>query len=263
VVAAGDLEADGRAEHILERGHMAVRGPELQLRIACGAEPRQVIVAARVQVDTGDRLRVAAVEPFGQSYHGRQKANDAPQRSAELTVSFVRLLGGGLSMVPREQRDHLDFLGIEPAEITVLDQVIRMPMVSFVADVHTDVVQQGAVLEPLALAIAEAVHAARLVENAERQSSHLLRVLRPVAAPLAELDDAAAADVGVALHFLDARAVAMDVIEDETFAQRQIAERQLLGAEAAQDRIEQHRAGDDEIGASRIESGDGQALFGT
>ena len=55
--------------------------------------------------------------------------------------------------------------GIEAAQIAVLDQVIRVPVMTLVADVHADVVQQRAVLEPVALAIAEAVHAARLIED--------------------------------------------------------------------------------------------------
>ena len=63
----------------------------------------------------------------------------------------------------------------------------------------------------------------------------------PVAAPLAELDDAAAADVGIALDLADARAVAPDVVEHQPFAQRQVAERELVRAEPADDGVEQHR----------------------
>ena len=70
--------------------------------------------------------------------------------------------------------------------------------------------------------------AARLVEDARATSLRdLLRVLRPVAAALAELDDAAAPDVGIALDLADARAVAVDVVEHEPFAQGEIAEREL------------------------------------
>ncbi len=49
------------------------------------------------------------------------------------------------------------------------------------------------------------------------------------------------------------RAIAADVIEDQPFAQRQIAQREIVGAEPAQDRIEQDRPGDREIGATRIQ----------
>ena len=118
-------------------------------------------------------------------------------------------------MVARDERDDLDLLRIESAQVAVLDQVVRVPVVALVADVDADVVQQRAVLEPLAFAVGQSVHAARLIEDVQRQPRDLLRVLRPVAAPLAELDDAAAPDVGVALDFADPGAVAVDVVEDD------------------------------------------------
>ena len=164
-------------------------------------------------------------------------------------------------MIARDERDDLDLLRIEAAQVAVLDQVVRVPVVALVADVDADVVQQRAVLEPLALAVGQPVHAARLVEDVQRQPRDLLRVLRPVAAALAELDDAAAPDVGVALDLADAGAVAVDVVEDEAFAQREVAERELVGAEPADDRVEEHRAGDREIGAPRIHARRRQALL--
>jgi hypothetical protein len=126
---------------------------------------------------------------------------------------------------------------------------------------HADVVQQRAEFEPVAFAIAEPVHAAGLVEDRERQTRDLLRMLRPVAAPLAELDHASPAHVRVAFDFADARAVAVDVVEDETLAKREIAQRELVGANPANDRVEEHRPGDREIGAARIEAGNGEPFF--
>jgi hypothetical protein len=115
-----------------------------------------------------------------------------------------------------------------------------MAMMPVVADMDADVVQQRRIFEPLALAIVEAVHAPGLIEDAQREPRHLLRVFGPVAAPLAEFDDAAAADVGVALDLTDSGAVPPHVIEDEPFAQREIAQRQIVRPEAAQNRIEEH-----------------------
>ena len=77
---------------------------------------------------------------------------------------------------------------------------------------------------------------ARLIEQREREPRDLLRVLGPVVAALGELDDAAAPDVGIAIGLRDLLAVARDVVEDEPFAQRQVAERDLVGAEPPQDR---------------------------
>jgi len=48
--------------------------------------------------------------------------------------------------------------------------------------------------------------------------------------------------------------VARDVIEDEPLAQREIAQRDLGGAEAAKKLVEQNRAGDGEVGAPRLEA---------
>ena len=104
--------------------------------------------------------------------------------------------------------------------------------------------------------------AARLVEQRHRQPRDLLRVLRPVVAALGELDDAAAPDVGVAIGLRDLLAVPRDVVEDEPFAQRQVAERDLVGAEPAQ---RSRRAGSRrrrrEVGAPRLEAGHAQPLL--
>jgi hypothetical protein len=69
VIVAGDLEAERFAENSFEGGDVTVRGPQFELRVAGGAEAGQVVIAARVQVDAGERLGVAAVEAFGEPHH--------------------------------------------------------------------------------------------------------------------------------------------------------------------------------------------------
>jgi hypothetical protein len=167
---------------------------------------------------------VAPIQPFGEPDHRRHRLDRLAFRAAEIRVALVGLLRRGLPVVAGEQRDDLDLLGIEAAEIAVLDQVVRVPVMALVADVHADVVQQRAVLEPLAFAIGQAVHAPGLIEDRQRQPCDLLRVLGPVAAPLAELDHAAAAHVGIAIDLCDLFPVPRDVIEDHALAQRQVAE---------------------------------------
>ena len=76
--------------------------------------------------------------------------------AVEVAVPLVRLLRRRLPMVARDQRDDLDLLRLEAAQVAILDQVVRMPVMPLVADVDADVVQQRAVLQPLALAVAEA-----------------------------------------------------------------------------------------------------------
>ena len=105
---------------------------------------------------------------------------------------------------------------------------------------RADVVQQRRELEPLALAIGQAVHAARLIEDGKREARDLVRVLRPVAAALGQLDDAASAHVRILPGLRDVLAIALDVVEHESLAQREIAQRDLARVEMPQDRIEQH-----------------------
>ena len=135
-----------------------------------------------------------------------------------------------------------------------------MPVVALVADKRADVVKQCRELQPLPLAIGEAVHRPRLIEDRKREPHHLLRVLRVVVAPLGELQRAASPNVGDAVDMRDVLAVATDVVEHQAFTQREVAQRDVFGAEAAQDRVEQDAAGDDEIGAARVEARNRQAL---
>ena len=51
----------------------------------------------------------------------------------------------------------------------------------------------------------------------------------------------------------DVSPVAPDIVEDQPFAQRQIAERELLGTQPAQDGVDQDGTRDREVGATRIE----------
>jgi hypothetical protein len=69
-------------------------------------------------------------------------------------------------MIPRHQRNHFDLPWIESTQISILDQVVRMPVMTIVADVDADVVEQRGILEPFALPIAKPVHAPRLIEYA-------------------------------------------------------------------------------------------------
>jgi hypothetical protein len=80
-------------------------------------------------------------------------------------------------MVSRDQRDDLDFLRIKTPQISILDQVVGMTVMAIVADVYADVVKQRGVFEPFPLAIAQAVHAACLIEDTQRKPRDLLCVL--------------------------------------------------------------------------------------
>ena len=162
-------------------------------------------------------------------------------------------------MIAGDQGDGFDLFGREPAEVTVLDEVVRMPVVPVVADVHADVVQQRCVLEPVALTIGQAVRRSSLVEQRERKLGNLLGVRRRIMAALRQLDDAAAPHLRITLDFVDLGLVAFDVIKYQPLTQRHVAERHLGGAQALQDGVQEHRTGNDEVAPTRIEPRNPQA----
>jgi hypothetical protein len=172
-----------------------------------------------VDLEAGDALRVAAIEALRKTQDGRQRA-DGPARAArQVPEALVPALRRPQPVIAGDERNGLDLLGLEAAKVAVLHEVIRVLVVPLIADQHTDIVEDGCVLEPFALAIGEAVNRARLIEEQRRQPRDLLRVLGPVVAALRELEHAAAADVGIPIGLRDFLAMFGDVVEDEPFAQ--------------------------------------------
>ncbi len=249
---ACNLESNGTAEGLLERRDVPVRGPQLEFGVPARPQPREIRIVLLMQIDAGDHLGVAAIEPFGEADHRREHLDDFPRCAAEIAIALVRLLRRRLAVIAGDERDHLDLLGREAAEVAVLYQIVRVTVVPLVADVDADVVEQGAELQPFALPIAEPVDAPRLVEDVQRKLGDLPGVLGPVPAALAQLDDAAAPHVRVAVDLADPRAVALDVVEDETFAEGEVAEREIPRPEAPEYRVEEDDPGHREVGAPRI-----------
>jgi len=71
VRGAGDFETNRHRQFLLERRDVTMSGPQLQFRVAVGAQPRQIVVAARKQINAGKRLRVTPIESFSESDDGR------------------------------------------------------------------------------------------------------------------------------------------------------------------------------------------------
>ena len=88
-------------------------GPQFELRIAVGAQPGEIVVAAGEQIDPGERLSVAAIETLGQPHNRGEHSNRRAQTACEVAVSLVRFFRRRLAMVSSDQRDDLNFLGIE------------------------------------------------------------------------------------------------------------------------------------------------------
>ena len=134
---------------------------------------------------------MAAVQPFGEPQDRREQAHRAAQVGGQARVLRVRFLRRASTMVPRHERDDLDLLRLEAAEISILDQIIRVLVVAGIADVDAEIVHQRRELEPLALSIGEPVDGPRLIEERQRETRHLLRVRCKIVAPFGELDRAA------------------------------------------------------------------------
>ena len=235
------------------------RAPHRRRRAAAPGTRRPV-----VQLQLGDDLRVAAVEAFRQPHDRAPAPCTVRARAAVRGPRIPRAIFFGVAapVVAGDQRDDLDLRRLEAAQVAVLDQVIRVLVMPLVADVDADVVQQRGVFEPFALAVRQAVNRAGLIEQRQRQPA------RPAARGRASSCTArrARSRCGAARRGSDrparsARGVALDVVEHQPFAQREIAQRDFLGAQPPQNRVEQDRAGDDQVGAPRIEPGHAQALL--
>jgi hypothetical protein len=237
------FDPHGLPDQPLERRGMSRRRPELELGIARRPHLQQPILAAIVELDGGNGLGVAAVQGFRQSQHGGERSHDLPLAARQIAESAVTPFGCRTPMIPGEECHDLDFVRLEPAEVAVANQVIRVLVMVFVADMHTDIVQNRRVLEPFSLAIGETVDSSGLVEERAGQSGDLLSVLGPIATTLCQLDDTAATDVGITVGLGYLLAVPGDVVEEQAFAERQVAQGDGGSFEAPDDGIQQNRAG--------------------
>jgi len=147
-----------------ERRERPRRRPYFELGVARRPQLQQIVVAAIVELEAGDRQRVAPIEALGEAQHRRQRPHGPPQAPRQTAEAFMLALRRRLAVITRDQGDHLDLVRLEAAQIAVRDQVVRVLVMPFVADVHADVVQDRRVLEPFTLAIGEAVNRAGLVE---------------------------------------------------------------------------------------------------
>ena len=92
-------------------------------------------------VEAADHAVAAAVERLGQA-QDRAPARDR-RRSAlpRSSIALVIALRRGAAVVAGDERDDLDLVRLEAAQVAVLDQVVRVPVMPLVADVVADVVQ--------------------------------------------------------------------------------------------------------------------------
>src|SRR3989442_11639891 len=87
------FDAKGFAEEPLERRRMTAGRPQLELRVTRRANLQQAVVAAIVEVEGGDGLRVAAIEAFGEPQDGRERPDGPPPLARQVGESRVPPLG--------------------------------------------------------------------------------------------------------------------------------------------------------------------------
>jgi hypothetical protein len=114
---------------------------------------------------------------------------------------------------------------------------------------------------PFAFAVAESVHRSQAIEEGNGQLRDLTGVRLFPSAAFGELEGGSAAHIGDLVDLSDVLPIALDEVEHQAFAKRQVTERDLVCAKGLEQRIEQHRTGDDEVGPPRVERGDVQAAF--
>lgn len=249
-----DVDSERLAEHALERAYLPGGGPELQLCVTRDVHLEDGLTGPLVEREPRNRVGMAAVEALGEPQHGGQGAHGLAVRATERPEIGMAAPRFCTAVISGDEGDPLDLVGVEAAQIAVPNQVLGVAMVLFIADVDTDVVEQRRELEPLALAVAQPVDAACLVEEREGEARDLRGMGLAVIAALGQLDDTATPDVGHPLGLDDCAPVLRDVVEHEALAQRQIAERDLAGLEALHDRIEEHRARDGQVRAPGLEA---------
>ncbi len=143
---------------------MALRRPELELGISGGPDLQQGIIAAIVEFHAGDGLRMAAIQVFGQPQNGSKLSDHLAPLPSEVAEAEVPPLGRAAAVIPGDQRNRFDLVGLEAAQIAVLDQIIRMPMMTLVADVDARVMQNRRIFQPLTFLVGHPMYAAGAIE---------------------------------------------------------------------------------------------------
>jgi hypothetical protein len=235
---------------------MTLGGPELELGIARRPNLQQRIVSPVVELEAGNRLGMAAIEIFRDSENGGEPPHDLAPLPSEQTEIRVPARRRRTPVIAGHERNRFDLVRLKSAKVAVFDQVVRVSVMAFVADVHARVVQDRSVFEPLALLVGHSVNGPGPIEERESESRDLVRMIRPVAATLGQFNDAASPHIGIAVRLRDLLAVFGDVVEDQTFAQRQVAQADLAGIEPFENRVEEDGAGHSEVGSSRVEARD-------
>src|SRR5262245_32388382 len=128
------FDAKRLVDEALERDRVTVGSPPLELGVGLGPELQQGVFAPIVQLDAADGLRMAAVQALGEPQDRGERADHAPAGAGKATQRPVFFLRRRATMVPCNERDRLDFVGLEAAQVAVADQVLET--IALVARYH-------------------------------------------------------------------------------------------------------------------------------
>src|SRR6266550_7366036 len=89
ISVATDLESQRLTGHSFKRRRMPRRSPELELGVARRPQLQQVVVAAIVQLQAADRLRVAAIQTLGEPQNCGKRAHRPPRPAGQPREAVV------------------------------------------------------------------------------------------------------------------------------------------------------------------------------
>jgi hypothetical protein len=255
------FDAKRFARHSFEGPSMARRRPQLELGVAGRANLKEIVVSAIMEFKPVDDLRMTSIEAFSQAQDSCERSDGPPPAPFQAAETLVSTFRGRLSMIPRDKSNNLGFFRFEPAELTVPDQIVGMLVVALVTNVNADIVKNRRVFQQFPFAVGQAMDCPRLLEQSDRKPRDVLRVFRPEIAALRQLEHTPAADVGIPVGLRNFLPVTRNVVEHQTFAERQIAERNVACPESPENFVQQNGADHGQIRAARFETGDAEPLL--
>ena len=168
-----------------------------------------------------------------------------------------RDVGGALAVVARQQSDQGDLPRGKAGQPVVVDQCLRVLVVAGVGDDGSQVVQEGRGVEHLPLARAVPVQRGELVEQAPGEVADVVGVLLLVVVVAGDVEDAEAADVGD-----DGEGqVLPEMLEEEPLPEAAGRDRQVVEAEAVEERGQHQGPCGDDVGPVRADAGQGLPLL--
>ena len=178
--------------------------------------------------------------------------------TVERAVVRVDFLRRTAAMIAGDVRDDDLFRRRHPEQIGVKNQMIRMLVVALVADVIAGVVQKRRVGQRITILPCAPEALAERVEQDEREPLHVRRVGLLDVAPEREVADRTRARLArVGDRRRDARR-----LEQQSFTNPIARHDDLARLDAAQNLGRDRDAGDDDVGALRVESRHGAPLVG-